>query len=92
MSFAEKLNKGSFVVTSEIGPPKGTEIEKMLENRMPAKLPEDFIPLDELTDEVAEKVGAAEEDEEELKYGWATFCRNEDGLKCGALEPCSKEA
>jgi len=31
MSFAEKLNKGSFVVTSEIGPPKGTEIEKMLE-------------------------------------------------------------
>ncbi|MCD6232687.1 methylenetetrahydrofolate reductase [Candidatus Aerophobetes bacterium] len=31
MSFAEKLNKGSFVVTSEIGPPKGTEVEKMLE-------------------------------------------------------------
>jgi len=31
MSFAEKLNKGSFVVTSEVGPPKGTEIEKMLE-------------------------------------------------------------
>jgi hypothetical protein len=55
------------------------EIEKMLESRMPAKLPHDFIPLDELVDEVAEKVGI-QEDEEELKYGWATFCRNDDGL------------
>jgi len=29
-SFKEALNSGKFVVTSEIGPPKGTNIEKML--------------------------------------------------------------
>ena len=31
MSFAEKLKNGNFVITSEVGPPKGTNIEKMLE-------------------------------------------------------------
>jgi len=30
MSFAEKLRNGNFVITSEVGPPKGTNIEKML--------------------------------------------------------------
>jgi methylenetetrahydrofolate reductase (NADPH) len=30
LSFREILNSGNFVVTSEIGPPKGTNIEKML--------------------------------------------------------------
>ena len=30
-SLKEKLNKGSFVLTGEIGPPKGTDIEKHLE-------------------------------------------------------------
>jgi 5,10-methylenetetrahydrofolate reductase len=29
MSFKEALNSGKFVITSEIGPPKGTNIEKM---------------------------------------------------------------
>ena len=29
-SFREVLKSGKFVVTSEIGPPKGTNIEKML--------------------------------------------------------------
>jgi hypothetical protein len=55
------------------------EIEKMLENRTPAKLPEDFISLEELADEIVEKVGI-QEGEDELKYGWATFCRSDDGL------------
>ncbi|MDO9580845.1 MAG: hypothetical protein Q7J06_09825 [Bacteroidales bacterium] len=75
------------------------EIEKMLANRMPAKPPEDFIPLDELADEVAEKVGAPAEgeEEEEIKYGWATFPRNEDGLyyegRCvrGHLKDCANQ-
>jgi len=31
MSFAEKLKNGNFVITSEVGPPKGINIEKMLE-------------------------------------------------------------
>lgn len=72
------------------------EIEKMLENRMPAKLPEDFISLEELADEVAEKVGV-EEDEEDLKYGWATFARNDAGLyyegRCvrGHIKDCSNQ-
>jgi methylenetetrahydrofolate reductase (NADPH) len=30
LSFREVLNSGEFVITSEIGPPKGTNIEKML--------------------------------------------------------------
>ncbi len=73
------------------------DIEKMLEHRMPAKPPEDFIPLDELADAVAEKVGATEEAEEEMKYGWATFPRNEDGLyyegRCvrGHLKDCANQ-
>ena len=74
------------------------EIEKMLEHRMPAKPPEDFIPLDGLADAVAEKVGATEEaEEEEMKYGWATFPRNEDGLyyegRCvrGHLKDCANQ-
>jgi len=78
------------------------DIEKMLEHRMPAKPPEDFIPLDKLADEVAEKVGATEEgeeeaEEEEVKYGWATFCRNEEGLyyegRCvrGHIKDCATQ-
>ena len=76
------------------------EIEKMLENRMPAKPPEDFVPLDQLVDEVAEKVGAGEEgkgEEEELKYGWATFPRDDNGLyyegRCvrGHIKDCANQ-
>jgi len=73
------------------------EIEKMLEHRMPAKPPEDFIPLDELVDEVVEKVSATEEAEEEMKYGWATFCRDEAGLyyegRCvrGHIKDCANQ-
>ena len=74
------------------------DIEKMLENRMPAKPPEDFIPLNELVDEVAEMVGAAgETEEEEMKYGWATFPRNDDGLyyegRCvrGHIKDCANQ-
>jgi len=82
------------------------EIEKMLEHRMPAKPPEDFIPLDELAGEVLEKVNPSkgerlgvneEAEEEELKYGWATFPRNEDGLyyegRCvrGHLKDCANQ-
>ena len=76
------------------------DIEKMLENRMPAKPPEDFVPLDQLVDEVAEKVGAGEEgkgEEEELKYGWATFPRDDNGLyyegRCvrGHIKDCANQ-
>jgi hypothetical protein len=80
-------------------PRTSEEIKKMLEYRMPVKPPEDFVPLDELADEVAEKVGIAEEGEEaeELKYGWATFPRNEDGLyyegRCvrGHIKDCANQ-
>jgi len=59
------------------------QIEKMLKNRMPDTPPADFIPIDELVDEVAERVGittAEEGAEEELRYGWATFPRDDNGL------------
>ena len=32
MTFCEKINSGKFVVTSEIGPPKGIDIKEMLED------------------------------------------------------------
>lgn len=32
MSLAEALNSGKFVVTAEVGPPKGVDIQEMLEN------------------------------------------------------------
>ena len=41
------------------------DIQAMLENRMPSKPPENFTPVDELTEEVAEKVGVPAEGEEE---------------------------
>jgi len=74
------------------------DIEKMLENRMPVKPPDDFIPLNDLVDEVVEKVGATDEaEEEELKYGWATFPRDDNGLyyegRCvrGHLKDCANQ-
>ncbi len=76
------------------------EIKAMLEHRMPAKSPPDFIPIDELVDEVAGKVGVVEaqgEEEEEVKFGWATFCRNEEGLyyegRCvrGHIKDCANQ-
>ena len=75
------------------------EIAAMLEHRMPASPPEDYTPIDELTEEVAAKVGAdaAEDEEEEVKFGWATFPRNDDGLyyegRCvrGHLKDCAMQ-
>jgi len=77
------------------------EIQAMLENRMPTTPPENFIPIEELTEEVLEKVAgqpAAEgQEEEEIKYGWATFPRNEEGLyyegRCvrGHLKDCAMQ-
>ena len=32
MTFKQKLQSGKFLVTSEIGPPKGTDIKEMLED------------------------------------------------------------
>lgn len=79
--------------------PKTKEgIEQMLEHRMPATPPENFTPIAELTEEVAEKVGVpVEDEEEELKYGWATFPRNEEGLyyegRCvrGHIKDCANQ-
>jgi hypothetical protein len=75
------------------------EIKKMLENRMPANPPADYVPIEELADQVAEKVGAPAEgeEEEEFKFGWATFARNDDGLyyegRCvrGHIKDCATQ-
>lgn len=75
------------------------DIEKMLKNRMPTNPPADFIPLADLVEEVAEKVGTPPEDEveEELKFGWATFPKNDEGLyyegRCirGHLKDCANQ-
>lgn len=75
------------------------EVAAMLKHRMPTTPPEDFTPVEELTDEVAAKVGATGEgeEEEELKYGWATFPKNDEGLyyegRCirGHLKDCANQ-
>lgn len=76
------------------------EIEQMLQHRMPITPPENFTPIAKLTEEVARKVAApteGEEEEEELKYGWATFPKNEEGLyyegRCirGHLKDCANQ-
>lgn len=75
------------------------DIKKMLQNRMPVNPPEDFIPIEELVDVVAEKVGASPEgeEEEEFKYGWATFPKNNEELyyegRCirGHIKDCASQ-
>jgi hypothetical protein len=76
------------------------EIQKMLENRMPLNPPENFVPVAELAEEVAGKVGAqaaGEEEAEELQFGYATFPRNTEWLyyegRCirGHLKDCANQ-
>ncbi len=86
-------------------PKNKDEIRQMLENRMPVKPPVDYIPIDEHAEEVYGKVAPVfpyppvtpAGEEEELQYGWATFCRNEAGLyyegRCirGHLKDCANQ-
>jgi len=73
------------------------EIQAMLEHRMPLNPPEDYTPIEELATDVAEKVTPYEGGEGELKYGWATFLRDETGLyyegRCvrGHLKDCANQ-
>ena len=68
------------------------EIEKMLENRMPMKPPENAITINELADKVTVEVGATEQE-----MGWATFKRNGDGIyyegRCvrGHIKDCATQ-
>jgi 5,10-methylenetetrahydrofolate reductase len=52
MSFCEKLQQHKFVVTSEIGPPKGTDIKEMLEDADLIKLRVDAINVTDLQSSV----------------------------------------
>lgn len=52
------------------------EIDGMLNNRKPTRVPEDATPIADLADDVAEKVGVEEEDGEPAHL---TFPRDEDG-------------
>ena len=75
------------------------EITAMLEQRMPVNPPEDYTPIEELAEEVAAKVAPAEgeEDHEEVKFGWATFPKDDNGLyyegRCvrGHLKDCATQ-
>lgn len=82
------------------------EIAAMLEHRKPVNPPEDYTPLAELTDEVAARVGpdeaqaaASQEaaEDEEVKFGWATFPKDNTGLyyegRCvrGHLKDCAAQ-
>jgi len=76
-----------------------SEIAAMLKNRKPATAPEDYTPLQEITEEIAAKVGATEgeEDEGEAKFGWATFPKDNTGLyyegRCvrGHIKDCATQ-
>jgi len=75
------------------------QIASMLEHRMPLHPPDDFTPIAELVDEISEKVPPAEDEgeHEDVKFGWATFPRNENGLyyegRCirGHLKDCAMQ-
>ena len=79
------------------------DIKAMLEHRAPVKPPANYISLEQLEQEVVEKVGAVSspsfvsEEEEEIQYGWATFCRDDQGLyyegRCirGHLKDCANQ-
>ncbi len=57
-------------------PKNPKDIVAMLEARMPAKPPEDALPLPELAEQVAIEVGATVE----VERGYATFKRDDNGL------------
>lgn len=57
-------------------PKNPKDIKVMLEARMPAKPPEDAVPLDELSEQVAEEVEA----DQEVERGYATFKKDDVGL------------
>ena len=67
------------------------EIEKMLENRMPARLPDDAVPINELAEQVSQEVGI------EPEFGWATFKRDDRGFyyegRCvrGHIKDCAQQ-
>lgn len=80
------------------------EIRKMLEHRMPKKPPADYTPIDELTKIVTEKVSGQDKPGEgdegevaEVRYGWATFCHDDNGLyyegRCvrGHIKDCANQ-
>lgn len=74
-------------------PKDAKEIKAMLEHRQPTNAPEDAVPIDELADQVAEEVGAGEE--EESQQGHSTFKKDNDGIyyegRCvrGHLKDCA---
>jgi len=52
MTFCEKISHGKFVVTSEIGPPKGTDIREVLEDALLVKGKVDAINVTDLQSSV----------------------------------------
>ncbi|MFH0763502.1 MAG: methylenetetrahydrofolate reductase [Candidatus Omnitrophota bacterium] len=52
MTFCEKIKQGKFVVTSEIGPPKGTDIKEVLEDALLIKGRVDAINVTDLQSSV----------------------------------------
>jgi hypothetical protein len=82
------------------------QIQSMLENRMPTNPPADYVPIQELAQQVLGRVIKPEEtegeenppeDKEKLKFGWATFCHNDQGLyyegRCirGHIKDCATQ-
>lgn len=89
------------------------QIQKMLENRTPANPPPNYVPIEQLAQQVLGRVvlkpdvslAEAEEGDEELtseekeklKFGWATFCQNDEGFyyegRCirGHLKDCANQ-
>ncbi|MCX5686407.1 MAG: methylenetetrahydrofolate reductase [Candidatus Omnitrophica bacterium] len=52
MTFCEKISRGEFVVTSEIGPPKGTDIKEVLDDALLVKGRVDAIHVTDLQSSV----------------------------------------
>ena len=70
-------------------------IRSMLEHRMPTRNPEDAIPIDELTEQVAAAVATDDQPDEDILPGASTFPSDDKGLyyegRCvrGHLKDCA---
>ena len=52
MTFCEKIRAGKFIVTSEIGPPKGTDVKELLDDAVLIKARVDAINVTDMQSSV----------------------------------------
>jgi len=83
MTFKEKLNSGKFIITSEIGPPKGISLQKTLEAIAPLRDKVDAVNVTDLQGSIMRmsSLGAsAILKREGFEVVWQVTCRDRNRL------------